>query len=1043
MVALALVLVTALSLAVAPLGNIVTSADVVANSSAASETAQIGGNDPLAYKGVNSLVGTLISWNGEGGGYTLLRQNKVGAQWQVANNGFVVHGASGDATMPENWYLKKNDNLSAIKLIAAKNITGVVSGTTVSNSDSGKGYAGHLKSSVTFNSITTGIFNGVSQSYFSLKGSNYNMAQTWAQAMLAASIYSNAGIYNNADFGGEAAEGESSENWELQNGFPHTESGAVNWKAQYGAAFNSNAKTGSAAPDLYNYIAIKLEDDWIATDVTGTVNLAHVTTASAFPDGTRSEVLPESGAKNSTQLYLGTTFNVDADGKGVNGYDSVYNSQVTKQQFTFCPSGEGFSFGRLAIPDFTYVVLDLNGHTIDRNLTNDPDNELTNVQSVFMLGRYSRLEVFDSSANGTSNPYGSGKVTGGYTTSDGTVTQDGEERSYGSDSTFCNSVKGGGFTLRNRAELTLHSGNVTGNRALFGGAFYGIGNSTVNILDAAITDNSAIRGGGTYLSQSSYMVTNVFGGLLSGNCAYATGLQGVGSDTNPDGYSTYGGAICVFQNAFCNVYGGSFRYNFSSQYGGAISISNNSFLKLFGGEICDNVAKGRIRDIHKNDGTAIATNVNVGGAGINMFQDSAGIYLNGPARVQGNYAINKDPQDNAYNTAGISALLTSAGDDEKQASNLYLSLTVSVSRYTWKTNQYLENGTEGSSYPDIVGTWDTAYNPDIADEQKKVENSYKYARLGQICFNETQHLYPEIKVQGNLYRDETHFAQVSVTPAAGIEAGGYIMRDFFYWGWSDASSDQEPANTGAYNGDDGAGGTTPKPRALGYMNGTWQSEANHAKEQIAQDGSYRFNQFKYLSTTDGATSGYIDGFLFTDAGTALVGGSGNNAGWIVALGTNDDSNLPVTWQYYDPTSDETGAVRGWTDAVLNADNTTGFSLIYNGADRKYDIRVRLDRTKLGSSSDATAKYFYLYYDYFTVFNVVDGKDVEGYDSQNKAHLEDGKPKQYHYLNSDGHTFANLLTIEVGRDEHGDNQTVTEAKYVTTNVWDTALLSTKT
>lgn len=1037
--------------------------DIASAAGGVSETAHVGAGisevngSALAYSGVNSMVGTLISWNGDNGGYIQHPVTHMGSVWVIDNKGEMVNGANNERCPAINFYSKKNDNLSAIKLIAGHNAT-PSKGTTVLQTD--------LYNGETFNNIVNGTFNGTSGvNYFTVGGSGASASQIssdWAKAIFAASLYSNSGILNNPDFGGVKAANEYTFGWvsEFQT-ITAKVGGNADYLTKFGTPFNNNLLTYNENHN-YNYIAIKLESDWIATDVSEVSDVekneveepiglkAHI--------GRLSNAVRDNDPNGDTLIPIGTTFDANynkhimedidkgnvylnsiyANGaidvanstdarllsERIKAYANIYNREIRTQQLTFCPAGEGYSFGRLAIPDNTYVILDLNGHKIDRNLTNNQANIDTIFQSVFILGQYSRLEVFDSSVD-SANPYGKGTVTGGVTKNGtGKVFDNQIWDHYGSDSNYANSVKGGGFTLRNRAELTVHSGNVTGNQGFFGGAFYGVGASTVNVFDAKVEGNSAQRGGMCYLSQGSFMTLNMFGGLAQGNSARMDGFAKKNSHDcdrwpsitdpteetadgvydkkyrkNPDGYPHEGGAICVYQEAYSNIYGGTITHNYSAMFGGGISVSYNSFLKLFGGEITGNVAKGLIRNINgaqivsDNDPKQTETpKANVGGAGINMYQDSAGIYLNGPAKVMDNYCSQENPS--AYTAEAIAKLIET--DPAKEKSNLYLSLTVSMSRYTWESGnpgKYVDNVTKYG----LVDSWDTEYAPKLLKTTDTTNNAV--TRKGQMKFDATKHLYPEIKVQGSLYKDAQHVAQISITPAAGIEAGGYIMRQFYPKGWEDDSAKQ---STG-FDGTNGA-----RPLKSGSLN-----ETSHAKGQIGADGTTAFNLRSYLKT--GATSGYVDGFLFTDGGTSIVAGSGNDEGWYLALGTKQAGNLPVEWQFYDSTVDlATNLAKGWTKAETNAETGTGFTLIYNGADRKYDIRVFVDRTKLTSGGSDLSGHYFLYYDYYTL------ADASG--KENDLDVEGNPKKHYYYESVEARTkgeHTNILYITSGYDEHDE------------------------
>ncbi len=1025
----------------------------------AAETALVGwgigaeNGEQYKYTGVNSMVGTLISWGKDN--YTTDATKTVGS-WYIDNNGYIVWGSNGNHNLPITYAVPKNSSLSKIQLIKAQN---------------GASAVPDLIS--TANGVSVKIDNlvkagdGALGAYFTIGANGRNtaaqMAEDWEKAIVAASHYSKSGLLQNKQFGTASSIAEKE--------FPNDDT----WAADY----NKTGTTGGFGKQFNGtvgnntYIYIKLMADWeapvvntMATDPGGTQTLpgdstkyvnrfveeakiktkedaaeeASVTRARG--EGFFEFDLGSNGATNSLQTGTngstsaptyqkpgeegatkesGPHFSLGTSFSGKNSISNLHNA-IEYNQFSAVPSEEPFSFGRLAIPDNCYVIVDLNGHKLDRNLdaVNETIHQNVICPSVFLAGLYSRLEVFDSSAS-EENPAGDGKIMGALgINGDGII--DGCPPDYVSRAgkpawnvdAWGNSLKGGGVKLGPRAEFTLHSGTITENSAVYGGAVYGTGNNYIYIYDGVMTGNTACKGGATYLSSDSQMVFNMFGGSISGNGAdwrrltryihvknadqvlekgieipaewkkdgVGTGFRGFGKDfdkkawSNVESYAvgtktglnvksgeinSEGGGVCVFKNTYFNMYGGSIAYNYSFEYAGGVNVNNTSFFKMYGGEITNNVVTGEVREItgakisEKGDGGEVTTSTpkaNVGGGGVNMFQDSAGIYLNGPGRITDNHTCTAEFDFNTPFSAEKIAEYLTTNEKELADSNLYLSLT--MSDHT------------------------------------------------QVEFKANEHLYPEIKVQGPLYQDSKHFAQVSITPAAGIEAGGYIMRQFLKNGWEDGVEAQNNKSDGSEN-----------PKWLG------EAEQGHAKDQIGEDGTTAFNVSKYLST--GATTGYVDGFLFTDGGTSIVEGTDTDEGWYLALGTKDSSNLPVVWEYYDNTIGDNGLPKGWTEAKTTAETGTGFSLVYNGEDRKENIRVRLDRSELVGGTDETrlSRYFYLYYDYYTTYEV----QLDGSFKENPTHYyyDDGKG---------GH--ANILEITSGHyldgDQEGEPIKQTEAKY---------------
>ena len=90
----------------------------------AAETALVGwgigaeNGEQYKYTGVNSMVGTLISWGKDN--YTTDATKTVGS-WYIDNNGYIVWGSNGNHNLPITYAVPKNSSLSKIQLIKAQN----------------------------------------------------------------------------------------------------------------------------------------------------------------------------------------------------------------------------------------------------------------------------------------------------------------------------------------------------------------------------------------------------------------------------------------------------------------------------------------------------------------------------------------------------------------------------------------------------------------------------------------------------------------------------------------------------------------------------------------------------------------------------------------------------------------------------------------------------------------------------------------------------------------------------------------------------------
>ena len=159
----------------------------------------------------------------------------------------------------------------------------------------------------------------------------------------------------------------------------------------------------------------------------------------------------------------------------------------------------------------TTAILDLNGHTIDRGLS-----EYTEDGNVITV--IGALTLCDSSSDDATEQ---GCITGGYNDADGGAV-------YVECGTFVmeggiicgNTANYGGAVAAFLGEFAMTGGSISNNTADFGGGVYADYESTVSINGGYISDNTAsddyASGGGIYICDSDLTMT---GGTISGNDA--------------------------------------------------------------------------------------------------------------------------------------------------------------------------------------------------------------------------------------------------------------------------------------------------------------------------------------------------------------------------------------------------------------------------------------------------------------------------------------------------------------------------------------------
>ncbi|MDE5666747.1 MAG: hypothetical protein K2I29_00735, partial [Clostridia bacterium] len=198
--------------------------------------------------------------------------------------------------------------------------------------------------------------------------------------------------------------------------------------------------------------------------------------------------------------------------------------------------GTGLYGGKLFVPgdgdQRANIILDLNGHTLNRNLT----SQYTHGSVIDVSGI---LTVEDTSSAKT------GKITGG------------------------NNEYGGGIILNDDCTVIVNGGTITGNTATYGGGI-GIWDGSLTINGGTISNNTAVNGGGVYL-QGSHNTMN--GGTITGNTA-----------------SENGGGVYVDSGGTFTMNGGTISGNRANVSGAGVAMGRNCTFIINGGDITGNTA---------------------------------------------------------------------------------------------------------------------------------------------------------------------------------------------------------------------------------------------------------------------------------------------------------------------------------------------------------------------------------------------------------------------------------------------------------------------
>ncbi len=390
------------------------------------------------------------------------------------------------------------------------------------------------------------------------------------------------------------------------------------------------------------YITVRLNCDWTAKEITTDIYTVEgkTTTFDFVKTGEDTNAY-----KAENDAYVGKKKSEDVKIKYFTestsgGYTLFYDASSIPfgtGNTPFTPYNElcAFSNGRINVPVGSYIVLDLNGHKIDRALSAEKyDDTAENSAyqyfgSVFSVNEFARLEVYDGTAfenasdthisgankNEPSKNYGTngglttdqvGTITGGYVTHQFTkdkgngrkVTEGSADKDIG-DSNYdkklskldiddgvtrdsftsaiadTNQAKGAAIHLFSHSDFVLHSGTISGNNAAsqYGGAVYLLTNSSMTMFDGYIINNEAYRiGGGIYLADVSASVLTMYNGVIGYNYGGA-------------GQLTLEKSNDLRENVLK-------RFRAIENYGGGIALRTKAYCNLYGGELVGNYSYG-------------------------------------------------------------------------------------------------------------------------------------------------------------------------------------------------------------------------------------------------------------------------------------------------------------------------------------------------------------------------------------------------------------------------------------------------------------------
>ena len=369
-------------------------------------------------------------------------------------------------------------------------------------------------------------------------------------------------------------------------------------------------------------------------------------------------------------------------------------SDVTASGGSFGLTIDGSSYDYILISSGDFIILDLNGYTINRGLTSQTSNGTV----ISNIGNFTLNDT--SEAKSGTIKGGSCTTNGGgvynhtssiFTMNGGTI----------SDNT---ANYGGGVYNYTSVTFTMNGGTISGNTANNGGGVYNYNNATFQMLGGEIRGNTANYGGGVW-NNGTGTFTLDDESTISGNTAsfYGGGVNNNGVFTMNDGIisgntAINGGGVKASQNTF-TMNGGAISDNTANDgsFGGGIYIEASVFNLSGSASITNNVIGGTITEgvlsggtannIHLGYGRIITiTDVFTGSAGVTM--SSIGTFTNG-WKTYGSISTGTFSSDVAGYGVALSAeneKYIVAGYNVTYAGNSNTSGSVPIDSNTYPTN---------------------------------------------------------------------------------------------------------------------------------------------------------------------------------------------------------------------------------------------------------------------------------------------------------------------------------------------------------------------
>ena len=289
----------------------------------------------------------------------------------------------------------------------------------------------------------------------------------------------------------------------------------------------------------------------------------------------------------------------------------------------------------LGITNGKNVTLDLNGHTLKRNLSGAND-----YGSVIRVSTGSKLTIEDSSGDN------SGTITGGRSTYGGGISNHGSLTLKGGtiSSNLATNAGGGVYNAPSKvggtpAQFDMQGGVILGNWGADGGGIYNYRGSSVGISGGVISGNTSNAGGGG--------LVNYGEAFISGCTIHNNQATTCGGAIWTSGELYLGTATIVGNQA--KEAGGAIYYDNGSN-GGALYVEQTANIIFYAPEIT-----GNISTLHGGGGITNYGTLDIDGitvTGNTARSNGSGIWNNGTLKMKGDVTVKDNKRDDIYLNSG-------------------------------------------------------------------------------------------------------------------------------------------------------------------------------------------------------------------------------------------------------------------------------------------------------------------------------------------------------------------------------------------------------